>query len=174
MQKLTGFTIAVLILAAAAASAQPGQHGRGLGGPRGLHGRSGPDGGGARHMERVTQRLDLTEEQQARWQEIASSSQESLQPLFDEAQAIHEEAQALMQSDDPEPAALGQLHLDARAIHEDIATSREILHATLNDLLTVDQQEAWEEMRAEGPRGSRRGPRDRHRRGGQFGGGPPA
>jgi len=164
MKKLTGFSIALLILVAAAAGAQPGWHGRG-----------GPDEASAHHMQRITQRLDLTEGQQERWQELVSSGHESLQPLFDQVHAIHEEAQALMQSDDPDPAAIGQLHLDARAIQADIATSREILHATLNDLLTVEQQEAWEEMRAHGPHGGpRRGDRNHHRRGAQFGGEPPA
>lgn len=155
MKKLSGFAIAVLILATASAGAQFGHHGRGPGGPRGLHGPGGPAAGGTDHMARLTQRLDLSESQEVRWQELVSSSQESLQPLFEQAQAIHEEAQELMQSDDPDPTALGQLHLDARAIHEDIATAREILHATLNDLLTIEQQDVWQEMRAHGPRAGR-------------------
>ena len=175
MHKLTRFAIALSILASAAAGAQPGHHGRGPGGPRGLHGPGGPAEADAHHMQRVSQRLELTAEQQERWQELVSKHRESLLPLFDEAKALHEQAQELTQSEDPDPAALGQLHLDARAIHQDIATSREILQATLNDTLTVAQQDAWEAMRANGPRrghGREHGPGRGHHEGGRFGGGP--
>lgn len=151
--------VLALLLSTLPLLAQP-PGGRG-GPPAGSHGGRSSMAGGP-HLERLSQELDLTEDQQADWQKALSAHRESLRPIFDQLQQLHGQIDTLLQSDDPDPAEVGLLVIEQHDLRSAMGEAQELLEAELAGLLTPDQLSRWEEMKQEGRRGfGRRETRDR-------------
>ena len=155
MKNLSLALIPLIALTVAPVLAQP-SHAQGRGG---MHGA----GGGPRFLHHVVRQLDLSDEQRDEWQQIVAALHESVQPLLEEARALHQELRDLTESTNPDPTAAGQLYLDAAAIHNDVRASHENAQTDLRAILTAEQLAVWDELEEEAPmRG--RGRRD-HRGG---------
>lgn len=146
----------LLALIAAPILAQPEEgHRRG-----GMHGPRGA----SHFLHHVARQLDLTDEQSDEWKQITGALHDSVQPLLEEAKALHEELRELTESTNPDPTAVGQLHLDAAAIHSEVQALHENAQTDLRATLSADQLAVWDELQEEAPmRGrGRRGHRGGH------------
>lgn len=138
--------------------ARPG-HGDGHRG--GMHGR---------HLaEHLAERLDLSEDQRARWQALREEHRATAAPLFEQMRSQRAEVRELLDTGGADPAAVGRLVIDTHQLHERLQTSREAMEQAFRDLLTAEQREIFDDLQARrDERGQRRGRRGPGGRG--FGG----
>ena len=148
MRKLTLTLVAIALLTTTALIAQPGQH--------------RPGGEFPGRQFRIVRALDLTEQQQEQWRTLREENRESLQPLSAELRYLHEQIQAELESESPNPTAIGELSIKAHALQSEIRTSHELLELALLDILSPEQRQAYAELQASEdlrPPRSRRGSR---------------
>jgi Spy/CpxP family protein refolding chaperone len=162
--------LAVALLGASAAQAQPPQ---GLGGPGlGLHG-PGPQGPGLHGMGRqgpgfderrahgphaaLTRMLGLSEEQQETLRGILDEQRPQLEALHEKLSANRDALHQMLEGGSADAAAVGELVLEGRRLHEEGRTLRESQHKAIRGLLTPEQQKKFdavkERHRGAGPRG---------------------
>lgn len=159
--------LALIVSIPAIAMAGPGF------GPRGERGDGhGPPGG---HFLPPPGYLDLTDEQIAAVEVIRDNLSEQLQALHEDHAALRQQLQDLLDAENPDPAAVGELVIE---LHGDRGQLRDALTAAdaeFSALLTPEQLVKWEnfkELRARrGHRGQGHGPEGGF--GGPPGGGPP-
>lgn len=147
-----------------------GNH-RGPGGPHHdkfhrFHGGDGADGADVgeriaeRHAERLTRALDLTDAQQATLQSLQATLGETIRPLFESMRTTREALEALLDSANPDPAAVGA---KAIALHQTKASMKgahETFEEGIVSMLTETQRaqyEALREVRPDRGRGERWG-----------------
>ena len=159
MKKLSLASILLLALTPAAILAQPGD-GPGRGG---MHGPGAP-----RFLHHVARQLNLTDEQGDEWKQIVEALHESVQPLLEEAKALHQELRDLTESANPDPTVVGQLHLDAAALHKDVRALHENAQTDLRAILTAEQLAVWDELQEGAPKRGRGGRRGHHGPGGRH------
>ncbi len=135
--------------------------------------RPGPQGPGPMHIGHILRQLDLTEEQQDLAQEIFESKQEAVEAGHEVLAEAHQALRQAVIDEDTEAitsvaAALGQATGEQALLMVSIT-------ASVKEMLTEEQLQAWEEIKAQiaeqkeqgpGP-GRDRGPRGRGRD--QFG-----
>jgi Spy/CpxP family protein refolding chaperone len=131
-------------------------------------GRRGPDFDLDRHMERLTERLSLTEEQAAQLRPIFQGHFEAMQAMVEQRRAEAEARREEMREQRE------QMRQQGEAMRDAMAQMREQTHAQVAEILTEEQLEKFQqfqqqEMRARraaagrgerGMRGQRRGPPD--------------
>lgn len=120
------------------------------------HGPFGPLGG------RLAEFLDLTEEQQAGARQLAEQAHDAIQPLLEEQHSLRQEIGEVLESEDPAPARVGELVLEARALREQLEQARQSFEEDFTALLTAEQRDRFallqEARQIFGPRGHHRGP----------------
>lgn len=141
------FALVLLLAAAPLALAQ------GPGGPGGGHGPGpgagpGPDHGGfGVPLNRLAAYLRLSDEQIAEAQEIFTAAREAAAPIRETQKALHEELRALLDGENPDPTAVGEVVLDLHANRQELRTLRQAAFADFEALLTAEQLEKLERLK---------------------------
>jgi len=128
--------------------------------PRGPRPGAGP--GGPPPMERMMERLGLSEDQKAAVHAVVEKGQDTMRPLGDAARQAHEAFQKALDAESPDPTHVGQLAIAMNAAQKKFESARKAEMEKIKAILTPEQQEKLEQAMQRGPG---RGP------GGQ--GGPP-
>lgn len=151
-------------------SAGPGNRGpragRGNRGPRAESGDRGPRG------QRMAQRLNLNEAQQAQVRALRTQMREELAPVHQQMRSLREAARAQMTSGQPDSGALAAIHGQLDGLRSTIREERVDFRLAFLELLTPEQRaQLAENPRRGGGHHGRRGPRGHGRRGGGGPGG---
>ncbi len=140
-------------------------------GPRGERGDGPPMAG--RHFFPPPGYLDLTEEQIEATQAIRDNLHDQLEVLREEFSALRQQLRDLLDGDNPDPAAVGELVIE---LHSERGQFRDLLaaaEAEFEALLTAEQLTKWENFQELREQRRRRGPGGRgpggHGPGGGFG-----
>lgn len=163
------FGVGLLVLgiglfAPLAAAQPPGGHGQGYGKDGFRHRGFGP---GDRGPGEVAEFLGLSDEQEAAWKAVHEKSRDRMRPIFEEMHSVREELRAAVESESPDPTAVGQLFLQSHRLMEQVRELHEQTEQELVALLTEEQKVRYEAFReANGPFGGRG---SRHGRHGDFG-----
>ena len=153
---------ALLVVAATAfAAAQEGD---------GPHSKRGARGDFAeREAERMARVLQLTEDQMEEWRRLREEHEASVRPLMRQMRDVTERLETEANLQNPDPAVVGQLELDRRAVARQLKESRVQAHEDATRLLDRDQRIRWEALQENGRGGLRglsgpggRGPRSRN------------
>ncbi|MCY3963464.1 MAG: Spy/CpxP family protein refolding chaperone [Acidobacteria bacterium] len=122
-----------------------------------------------RDAERMARVLQLTEDQQEEWRRLREEHEASVRPLMRQMRDITERLETEANLKNPDPALVGQLELDRRAVARQLRDSRVQVHEDATRLLDRDQRIRWEALQENGRGGFRglfgpggRGPRPRH------------
>ena len=162
-----GFLIGVLLLAAIPALAQ--------GGPdrRGMHGGQ-PPAGGEPPIERMLERLELTEDQRVEIDALLAQARESDRGKMEQLREHRQEMKQLLEADEVDEGAYRRAAQQAGELEADLALARSRTMKQVRAQLTPEQQaqaEKMKERRGDMRRGSMRGrggpAAGRHPRGGK-------
>jgi Spy/CpxP family protein refolding chaperone len=123
--------------------------------------RMGPDPG------EIAATLGLSAGQKAQWDSIHQQLQASVEPLFQQLRAAHEQLESLASSSNPDATAVGTQFLAARAIEKQVKAAHESAHAKLTAILTPDQKAKFDSLHHE--MGPGHGPMEMHMRHGEPG-----
>jgi Spy/CpxP family protein refolding chaperone len=134
---------------------------------RGPHGPGEP---GERHMERVLEQLDLTEEQRAELEQKLPQFRETIQPSMERLREARSGLTDLIHADQLDEVAIRQAAAEMAEIEGDVAVARARHYQELRQILTPEQLEELQQMRRQ--MDQRRGPRGRRPHGGGYGHGP--
>lgn len=122
-----------------------------------------------RDAERMARVLQLTEDQQEEWRRLREEHEASVRPLMRQMRDITERLETAANLENPDPAVVGQLELDRRALSRQLRDSRVQAHEDATRLLDRDQRIRWEALQENGRGGFRglfgpggRGPRPRN------------
>ena len=138
--KRTLLVAAVVLALAVPALAQQGQgQGRGPVAGTPMAGVPAGDADGSRARAAVIEFLGLTEEQVAAWDALLETRKATVEPLREQLQAVEEDLAELLQGENPDPAAVGTLVLQARALREQIAAANQAYLDGFEALLTPEQ-----------------------------------
>jgi Spy/CpxP family protein refolding chaperone len=138
--KRTLLVVAVVLVLAVPALAQQGQ-GQGRG-PRPEIPMAGMQAGeldGSRAREAVIKFLELTPEQVTAWDTLLETRRALVEPLRAELQATEKDLHDLLQTENPDPAAVGTLVLKAKGLREQIAAANQAYVDGFEALLTAEQ-----------------------------------
>jgi len=146
---------AVALLGASSAAAQP------MGPGEGRHGRGDFDG--------PLRFLELTEEQQAVARDAFERQRPAMREIHEGLRENREAQRQALESESPDPCAIGELAIEGHALQERARALREESMKALETILTPEQKQKLEALEAVrgfgGPRGPRgpggdRGPRE--------------
>ncbi|MBN2416854.1 periplasmic heavy metal sensor [bacterium] len=152
MKQTAVITAAVLILAGTAIA----QQGRGMGMRR--DGFTGPGRGQGRHM------LDLSEEQQAKWDEIHLAQMKEMTAFQNKLAEKEVKLRTLRTADIIDSKAIFAVIEEIGRLKTDMAKARESFRLTLREELTEDQRVVFDSRTVRGGHGGRGG----HGRGGYM------
>jgi Spy/CpxP family protein refolding chaperone len=142
---LAGLGAGVIALGVAAAGiAQPpppGEHGPWMG--RG---------------DRMAEFLGLTDQQQTEVRKLMEDRRGDSRALWEKLKTNREAMQQALESASPDPAAVGELAIEAHKLHQQMQALREAQDQAIRNLLTPDQKVKFDAMKAMRPEGAR-GPR---------------
>ena len=147
---VVGAAVLALVVGPAAGIAQtppPGKH--------------GPWMGRADHMARF---LGLSEQQQDAVRKVMEDRRADHQALWEKLKKNREAMQQALESANPDPAAVGELAIEAHRLHQQEQALRDAQDKAIRDLLTPEQQVKFDAMKAlreggmGGPRGGGFGP----------------
>jgi Spy/CpxP family protein refolding chaperone len=136
--------VLVTIACALAPAAADADHG-------GREGRSGKEG---RRFcgDQFAQAVGLTEEQKASLATLRQQAGESAKPLGEQARAYRRQMHEMLESANPDAAAVGRLAIQARDIHKQIRASFEKAESDFVAALSADQKSKYETFREANPR----------------------
>jgi Spy/CpxP family protein refolding chaperone len=158
MKKHT-LTLAALAVASfgwiSIAAAQPPEGGPRRGGPGGPG--FGPGGGGGAPVEMIAERLGLSDDQKAQWKAIHEKARVAGEPLMKAERAAHEAFDKALNSDNADPAAVGQAALAMKSAQQKVEAQHKATLDEAKAILTPEQAAKLDEMekhmRRQGPGG---------------------
>jgi Spy/CpxP family protein refolding chaperone len=127
---------AATLVAVAPAWAQPPHSGHG-GFDVGHHGRM---------MERMIERLDLTEEQRAQVEEVAKAQHEQYGPTREKLREAHKAVAQTIHAETLDEAAIRDASAAAAALEADLAVARAQFFQQIRKVLTAEQLQELHEM----------------------------
>jgi Spy/CpxP family protein refolding chaperone len=142
--KTTMLALSALWLGAALAGAQPVEPVERLLNEPGWSGGAG-----------MARALDLTAEQRAAFREVLEQHRTTMQSLREKMRQNNQALEATLEGDDPDPAAVGKIVIEGRALRKQAEAHREQMNQALREFLTPEQQtklDVLESMRRRGPR----------------------
>src|SRR5262245_11404971 len=95
---------------------------------------------GGRRAQWLAQERGLTEEQKASWRAMREQHQSEMQPLLEEGRALHEKLRAALQSENPDPQAVGEATLAVEQHRKNIEAAQKAYHEKLAAQLTPEQK----------------------------------
>ena len=104
-------------------------------------------------IERIVAVLGLSDEQKATWEAAAQTLRATTAPLHQQARALHEEIEGLLNQGNPDPTAVGQKMIEMHALRQQMKAARETMDSTVASVLTPDQKSKLEALRATRPHG---------------------
>jgi Spy/CpxP family protein refolding chaperone len=160
-QTLTVATLAIAtfgwisVAAAQGPGGGPMRHGGGPG--------FGPGGPGGPPIERIAERLGLSDEQKAQWMAIHETARTTGEPLMKAAGAAKEAFDKALATDNADPAAIGQAAIAMKNARTQLEAHHKATMDAAKAILTPEQAAKFDEMQKNmGPQGQgmhkRRGP----------------
>jgi Spy/CpxP family protein refolding chaperone len=126
-----------------------------------------PDGpGGQPPMERMMERLGLSEDQKAAVHAVIEKDQDTMRPLADAARGAHDAFQKALDAPSPDATKVGQLAIAMNTAQKKFDSARKAEMEKIKEILTPEQQERLEQAMQ---RGFGRGPGGPGGPGGQGG-----
>jgi len=111
---------------------------------------------GDRHAERLTKALDLTEAQQQELDQLQDRLGDTLRPLFDTMRDNREALEELLDSANPDPAAVGTRAIELHRAKAQMKSAHESFESEIVAMLNETQRAQFEALReARGERGDR-------------------
>jgi Spy/CpxP family protein refolding chaperone len=160
MRKVGIFALGAVL--AAGAIAMAAEHGmRGMHGTSGMHamgdthemhmrhGGPGMMGDADRHIEWLADELELTADQQNAAKALHKGVRDDVEAIMDQQREIHEAIGDMLDSANPDPAALGQKMIEAHALHARMEAIHDKLRAEFKALLTAEQQKKLDAIESE-------------------------
>lgn len=98
-------------------------------------------------MEAVARFLQLTPEQVEQWKGLLQVQEDALTPLREELRATEEQLGELLRGENPDPAAIGTLVLQGKAIKEEMGEAHRAYLDGFAALLTPEQTQRLEGIR---------------------------
>jgi Spy/CpxP family protein refolding chaperone len=83
--------------------------------------------------------LELTPEQETAWDEMYQIHRDAEQPIQEDIREVQEAIDALFDAGDPDPAEVGELFIERRALGEELIEVHVIYHEDFVALLDADQ-----------------------------------
>jgi Spy/CpxP family protein refolding chaperone len=90
--------------------------------------------------------LQLTEQQAQQARAIYQAFREEVEPLREQIPPLRESLSALLEGDDPAPAAVGEIVIDIDSLHDQVGEAREAAEADFEALLSDEQRARWEQF----------------------------
>lgn len=106
---------------------------------------AGPDGDQARAV--VVRFLQLTQEQADQWQLLLDARKGQVQPLREQLAGVEAAVKDLLSQDQPDPAQVGALVIQAKGLHEQIAAADQAYLDGFEAMLTQDQAQRLNGLR---------------------------
>jgi len=100
-----------------------------------------------RSLQGLKNYLDLTDEQVEEIQAIVQSTREAIHVIHEEMQPLQMELQELLESEAPDPTAVGNLVLEIHGLRSQIADLRTSQKEQIEALLTPEQLEKLDRLR---------------------------
>lgn len=124
-----------------------------------------------RRSAAIAEYLGLTDQQKASWRALEGKHREQLQPLRDEGRELRLKLRTALEAETPDAAAVGEATLALKAHREKAREQRKAFEQELRALLSPEQQQKLDAMKAarrslgrgRGHRGDRPGMRERRR-----------
>lgn len=107
----------------------------------------GPCGRG-RLGEFVAERLDLSAEQREAWTALHEELRATLRPLFEESRRLHEAIRDELDGESPDALTVGEMMVAGKEQRLRMKEAREAHERAIAELLTPEQAEKLEEMKA--------------------------
>ena len=104
-----------------------------------LPGASAAQGDGQRAVQVVTRTLQLDEAQVQQWQQIRTNTAAAVEPLADQVRALEADLQELLDGDDPDAGAVGDLVLQIRDLRQQIRALGQSATDQFEALLSEEQ-----------------------------------
>ena len=117
--------------------------------PRGPRPGGGP--GGPPPIERMMERLGLSEDQRAAVHAVIEKDQDAIRPLGDAARQAHEAFQKALDAESPDVTRVGQLALAMNAAQKKFDAARKAEMEKIKAILTPEQRERLEQAMQRGP-----------------------
>ncbi len=155
MKRFLPLTCAALLLAGVAV-AQPSTRGH-FGHMRGADGARGAE----RHermLDRMSEKLGLSDNQKASAKELHEQLAKTVEPLFEQQRALHEQTQAALENGS-DAAKVGALVISSYKNRQAIKAAHEDLQKDFEALLTAEQREKFQSFKGMHERHDRRGTR---------------
>mgnify|MGYP001145629125 CR=1 FL=1 len=112
--------------------------------------------GGGHFADRLAERLDLTTDQKAAWQNLREEHRAEVEPLMTRVHEQRDQIREALESGSADATAVGQLMINNHQVHQQIKASREAMEEAFRNLLTTEQQQTLDEIKASrGERGMR-------------------
>lgn len=138
--KRTLLVVAVVLALAVPALAQQGQgQGRGPRPEVPIAGQQAVELDGSRAREVVIRFLELTPDQVTAWDVLLEARKAAAEPLREQLQAVEEQLRELLQGENPDPTAVGNLVLQGKALREQIAAANQAYVEGFEALLIGEQ-----------------------------------
>lgn len=144
--KRTLLVVAVVLALAIPALAQQGQ-GRGPRPEIPTAGQQAVELDGSRAREVVIQFLELTPEQVTAWDALLETRKAAVEPLREQLRAVEEDLAELLEGENPDPAAVGTLVLQGKALREQIAAANQAYVEGFENMLEHPQLDRLEFLR---------------------------
>jgi Spy/CpxP family protein refolding chaperone len=109
-----------------------------------------------RHSERLTRALDLTAAQQTTLEALQTTLRDTIRPLFDSMRDTRDELEALLDAENPDPAAVGTKAIALHQAKQAMKSAHDTFEAGIVGMLNETQRAQYEALRdARGDRDDR-------------------
>lgn len=103
----------------------------------------------AAHAAKIAQTLQLTPDQKVQFDSIHTELAATVKPLFDQSRAAHDQLHALLDSSNPDAAAVGAQAIAAHGLEKQIEAAHKAALQKFEATLTPDQKAKFEGMMSE-------------------------
>jgi Spy/CpxP family protein refolding chaperone len=113
----------------------------------------GERGPGMGRAARMANFLGLTDQQQAEIKKLMEAGRGDRQGIWEKLKTNREAMQQALGNPNPDPAAVGELAIEAHKLHQQMQSLRDAQDNAIRDLLTPDQKVKFDAMKAMRPEG---------------------
>jgi len=103
------------------------------------------------HLQKMAQKLNLTQEQQASAKQLFQDMKAKVAPIHQAQQALHTQLKAALAVPNPDAATVGQVVIQIHQNRAQLKPVMEAFHQQMEALLTPDQLAKFKQMQAAHP-----------------------
>jgi Spy/CpxP family protein refolding chaperone len=103
------------------------------------------------HLQKMAQKLNLTEAQQASAKQLFQDMKAKVGPIHQAQQALHTQLKAALAVPNPDAATVGQVVIQIHQNRAQLKPAMEAFHQQMEALLTPDQLAKFKQMQAAHP-----------------------